>query len=219
MPQPSEAQFRIAPQAGSPEDIAWSDHRIRFFTERVSGKRVLDVGCVEHDPLNYRSPHWVHKALLRVAAHVIGIDCDERGVSYLRDKGFNIQLADARDFDLGETFDVVVAGDVMEHIDNPGGFLDSCRRHLAPGGVVLVTTPNPWFWKYIVRATVFGRVKNNIEHVCWFDPVLLGQLAKRHGFTLCEKDIEFGARDWYIRMLPLPRLLKYTTFHAVLRRD
>jgi hypothetical protein len=51
-----EAGTHLKPAAVD-SDIAWSDHRIRFFSGFSRGKRVLDVGCVQHDPNNYRSPY------------------------------------------------------------------------------------------------------------------------------------------------------------------
>nr|WP_246500812.1 class I SAM-dependent methyltransferase [Azospirillum rugosum] len=47
-----------------------------------------------------------------------------------------------RDSDIGEPFDIVHSSEVIEHIDAPYGFLDVMRCHLAPGGVVVLKTPN-----------------------------------------------------------------------------
>jgi SAM-dependent methyltransferase len=199
------------------DEIAWDDHRIKFFSSYARGRTVLDIGCVQHNPENYKSKHWVHKALVAAACRVVGLDLYEDGVSYLRAQGFDIRLADASDFDLHETFDVIVAGDVIEHLDHAAGFLECCRRHLSKDGVLLITTDSPWFWRHIARAALLGTVKNNPEHVCWYDPVLLRQLAQRHGFTLDEGEVSYGAREWWLRIAPLPAPLKYPTFHAVLR--
>ncbi len=51
--------------------------------------------------------------------------------------------ADVETMDLGETYDVIVAGDIIEHLSNPGRFLGAVSRHLNKEGVFLVTTPNP----------------------------------------------------------------------------
>lgn len=201
----------------SSSDIAWSDHRIRFFADHIAGKRVLDIGCVEHDREKFNSPYWVHRAVAASAGSVVGIDYDQAGVAFLREHGFDVRVADACDFDLGETFDAIVAGEVIEHLDNAAGFLRSCRRHLKPDGMLLITTPNPWYWRHIAKAVIRGRVQSNVEHVCWIDPVLMGQLAARHGFALREEEVEYGTREWYNRILPLPRMIKHSTWHAVLR--
>ncbi|NLX57815.1 MAG: class I SAM-dependent methyltransferase [Phycisphaerae bacterium] len=43
---------------------------------------------------------------------------------------------------MGRTFDVVTAVEIIEHLENPRHFLRQCVRLLAPGGLLLVTTPN-----------------------------------------------------------------------------
>ena len=42
----------------------------------------------------------------------------------------------------GRRFDVVVAQEIVEHLENPRHFLRQCRELMAPGGILLVTTPN-----------------------------------------------------------------------------
>lgn len=41
-------------------------------------------------------------------------------------------------------YDMIVSCEGIEHIANPGLFLKSARRHLNPGGTIVVTTPNTW---------------------------------------------------------------------------
>ena len=43
---------------------------------------------------------------------------------------------------VGRTFEVVVAQEIIEHLENPRHFLRQCAELLAPGGLILVTTPN-----------------------------------------------------------------------------
>ena len=49
--------------------------------------------------------------------------------------------ADA-DTALGGPFDVVYGSEVIEHVPTPHDFLKICRAHLAPGGVLVLTTPD-----------------------------------------------------------------------------
>jgi 2-polyprenyl-3-methyl-5-hydroxy-6-metoxy-1,4-benzoquinol methylase len=75
---------------------------------------------------------------------------------------------------LGETFEVIVAGDVIEHMSNPGLFLDNCRRHLEPGGQLILTTPNAKW------PTVF--LRPNPTHALWHDHYTLRHLLERHHY-------------------------------------
>jgi 2-polyprenyl-3-methyl-5-hydroxy-6-metoxy-1,4-benzoquinol methylase len=195
--------------------IAFDDHKIAFAIRHCSKKDVLDLGCVQHNPENYKSRFWLHKALREVSGTLLGMDIYEPGVAYLREQGFNVVPGDVQSFDLGRKFDVIVAGDLIEHLDNLGGFLASCRKHLRPGGVLLISTPNPWYWRNIAKAAVRGRVSNNLEHTLWLDPVTLSQLARR--YDLAVEEVEFGSRYKRDLLLPLPRGIKHGSFHAVLR--
>lgn len=108
-------------------EIAWNDHSIKFYVDHARGRDVLDIGCVMHNPENYRSRYWIHKALKAVSRTLIGIDLYDEGVRALRGRGFDIITADAQSFDLDRQFDVIVAGDVMEHLEDLRGFIVSCR--------------------------------------------------------------------------------------------
>lgn len=198
--------------ADKDEPSDFSDSKIAFFAKHCEGKSVLDLGCVEHNPENYRSRYWVHKALRIVSQDVLGLDLYEEGVVYLNEMGFNVVVGNAEAFALGRTFDVICAGDLVEHLANPGGMFESARSHLVAGGKVLVTTPNPWYWRFIVKASVSYDVRPNPEHTCWFCPRTLSHLASRYGFRL--DSISFGSRFLRDRILPMPRVLKHTTFFA-----
>ncbi len=199
------------------QNIAFADHKIRFAVDHCRGKSVLDLGCVHHNPENYASQYWLHKALAAVSGSLEGLDLYEEGVEFLKDLGFSISVGNAEDFDLGRTFDVVVACDLIEHVEDLSGFLDSCDRHLAPGGKILISTPNPWHWRNTVKAALFGRVSVNPEHTLWMCPVTLQQLVSRHRMTMTS--IRFGSRYLRDRLVPLPGGVKHTSFHAVVERS
>jgi len=55
--------------------------RIDFLSNLVTGKRVLDIGCVNHSAAAARDPSWLHASLKRTAKHVTGIDYDADAVS------------------------------------------------------------------------------------------------------------------------------------------
>jgi len=195
---------------------ALRDHKISFVLEYARGAKVLDVGCVQHNPENYKSRYWMHGALADAAAKLVGIDLYKPGVEFLVNMGFDVRCADATNFDLGETFDLIVAGDLIEHLGNADGFFQSCVRHLRDDGGLLISTPNPWYWRHIANAALRGRVGCNKEHTCWYCPVTLEQIAIRHGLRIA--NIRFGSRYLKDRLMPLPRSLRHTSFHAVLKR-
>ena len=192
--------------------ISYKDHKIKFITKYCVGKDVLDIGCVHHDPENYKSKYWLHKAIREVARDVTGIDLYKDGVEYLRQRGFNIEVSDAQCFDLNKKFDVIVAADLIEHLEDFGGFLESCKKHMRKDSRLILSTPNPWYWRNFVKAGLSKEVSNNPEHTCWLCVRTLRQLLERHELVIGE--IAFGSRYIRDRIIPLPTGWKHTSFHV-----
>ena len=192
-------------------EIEFDDHTISFFCKYAKGKTVLDLGCVNHNPLNYRSKYWVHRALCRVASDCIGMDKYEAGVIFLNEKDYKVLVGDAENFNLNRKFDVIVAGELIEHLGNVSNFIECAKAHLNPSGVLLLSTPNPWHWRFLVKGLFSCDVKPNPEHTCWFCLPTITQLLSRHNMVV--KEIKFGSRYWPDRSLPLPRLIKHATLN------
>ena len=63
--------------------------------------------------------------------------------------------------------DLVVAGEVIEHLDDPGSFLDGLHALVAPGGLLVVTTPNAS--GLVNAAALLGNLEvNHPDHVALF---------------------------------------------------
>lgn len=151
----------------------------------VRGQRVLDLGCVQHSADHAGEETWLHAHLVRTAASVVGVDLVEAEVARLQARGYAAVVGDACRLDLGEQFDVAVAGELIEHLAEPGPFLESVRAHLVPGGRLILTTPHAYFALHVLEAWLMDpRRRWNPEHVCWYEPFTLGNLLARHGFTV-----------------------------------
>lgn len=176
---------------------------------------VLDLGCVCHD-LDQTAVPWLHGFLRERCGRVVGVDYLPEAIARMRADGCEVVWADVQQMDLGERFDLVVAGDIVEHLDNVGQFLDRCREHLADDGLLLLTTPNPLTVTRYVRLLVKGSAGGNREHTCWFTAKLLGQLAARHGLAVSEEAWVDDARLFYPWLKPLDRS-RYGRFRRMLR--
>jgi SAM-dependent methyltransferase len=165
--------------------------RTEFYRGRCSGRRVLDIGCVDHD-FDLRNPDWwLHDILRGSASEILGIDIDHVGVEKMNAAGYNAIVADVTtDVALVEsvgTFDLVVAGEVIEHVPAPQAFLAGAARFVRPGGELIITTPNPYApWR--VRAGQRGHTWENVDHVIYGFPSGMAELADRCGLQL----VEFG---------------------------
>jgi 2-polyprenyl-3-methyl-5-hydroxy-6-metoxy-1,4-benzoquinol methylase len=152
--------------------------RVRRYLEHRS---VLDIGAGS----GIDRPDWMHALVASVAAEAVGIELDESLANRAAGKGFDVVAADAQTVDLGRTFQVVWAGELIEHLSCAGGFLDAARRHLEPDGVLVLTTPNAFAVSNFVYR-VGGRPRVNKGHTCWYDETTLCQLLRRHGYEILE---------------------------------
>ena len=160
---------------------------LSWIDEFVKGRSVLDIGVVEHDIGHIDLPTWKHNYIRERASHILGIDIVREGIDLLKSRGYNVRLADATsEEDLGERFDRVVIGDVIEHVNDPVRLLEFAGRHLEPGGLILVSTPNPYWIKHILSTFVRGTLVNNADHISWVSPSAALELGRRAGLCLEE---------------------------------
>jgi 2-polyprenyl-3-methyl-5-hydroxy-6-metoxy-1,4-benzoquinol methylase len=142
---------------------------------------------VDAEPDNRRKLMRLHRELAPGAANFVGLYSDPGDAKALEGEGLQVAVGDAEGFDLGDTFDVLVAADNLEHLSNPGLFLDSARRHLEPAGLLLISTPNPASFSRFLQNLAYGQLSANTAHTCWFSEQVLDQLARRHGFRLVSR--------------------------------
>lgn len=148
----------------------------------VQGPRVLDIGCAAH-AMKFDSPHWLHGLLCKQFPETVGLDIRPDLIEQLRSIGYaNVYLGNAENFDLGREFDTIVAGDLIEHLSNPGAFLTCVKKHLAPSGRLIVTTPYP-FCLFGIGYAIWNypRTTWNLEHTHWVCPQTLHEACRRIG--------------------------------------
>lgn len=150
--------------------------------------RILDIGIAEHTLEYVTRESWFHRKLraLEPANEVWGLDINQTLIEHVRGHyGWDrLMTYDATSAPFKrEYFDAIHAGDVIEHVDNLGGFIEFCRGSLKPGGFLLVSTPNPHAWEFVKRIRDHATVPANLEHSCWITPPSMNELCRRHGLT------------------------------------
>ncbi len=103
----------------------------------MSGKRALDMGC---------GAGLLAEPLARLGARVTGVDAAAETVAVARAHAATSGLAiDYRQGDAaavaGETYDLVTCLEVIEHVADPAAFAIELAKLVAPGGLLIVSTP------------------------------------------------------------------------------
>jgi predicted TPR repeat methyltransferase len=132
----------------------------------------------------------LHSILDEEAHELYGVDIDRDSLALMRDRlGFrNLYEADAEqlgELSLDESFDIVVAGDLMEHLTSPGAMLNGIKRFLRPGGHFVMSTVNAFGLNFQLRRWL-GTYTEHPEHVCFFSPETVVHMLERHGYAVLE---------------------------------
>lgn len=168
-----------------------------FIVSKCSGKSVLDLGCIDHSYLVALSlgDKWLHKQICSVATKVTGLDILAEDATELNKHGYNIVVGNAENFDLLEKFDVIVAGDLIEHLSNIGLFLRAVKRHMHKDSIFIFTTPNPFNFEQTVSAIFQNVIHVNEQHAVWLNPNVCWELVRRENFKITDFrwiDTRFG---------------------------
>lgn len=178
--------------------------RYHFILERCKGKKVLHLGCVDEGLTETRAQQGtlLHLQIEQVAREVWGIDSSQTGITLLRKyaKGKCI-VGNAEYLEVipelqKQNFDVIVATEMIEHLDNVGLFLESVKTLLDPQTVMILTTPNA-FALNAVPYNVRGLENVHPDHNYWFSWRTLHTLLEKHGYLVQEEAVySFGVFSW-----------------------
>ncbi len=105
-----------------------------------TGNRVLDVGC---------SSGYLARPLAERGNTMVGIELDPEAARAAEEFCERVLVGDVETMELPlepGSFDVVLGGDVIEHLRDPGATLARLRPFLRPGGRIVLSTPNIANW-------------------------------------------------------------------------
>lgn len=153
----------------------------------VAGKEVLDCGGVDHSFIEDKRQRgaWLHAMIAKRAQRCIGVDILADRVDRLNQQGeYEFQVGNVEELTFENEFDVVVAGELIEHVYNAGLFLDSAWRALRDEGILIITTPNYQALSSVLYSTIAGKEVCHDEHTCYYSKQTLSYLVERHGFVV-----------------------------------
>lgn len=164
--------------------------RADYLCAKSEGLDVLHVGCADYpltlDRMN--SEEFLHRRLTRASRSCLGVDLSAEAIEAMKGAGMdNVACGDACALSdqFEAEFDVIVAGEVLEHLPNPGEFMEQAARCLRPQGILVVTVPNA-FNCLRLWGLLRGREMVHRDHCYYFSSKTLARLGSLSGFRLRE---------------------------------
>jgi len=177
-----------------------------------ANKSVLHLGCSGSPTTiaRFKSDCLLHKNLLKVTKELYGIDIDKSSIEYLRNQGieklFIANVERLEDIIFDKSFEVVLVGELMEHLDNVGLMLREVKKFLKPDGVLLISVPNAFAIKHILRAIVRKDVSMP-DHNYYFSYKTLRSLLKKYDFVIMSSATFYISEgDGYVKQRLLSKI-------------
>jgi SAM-dependent methyltransferase len=157
----------------------------------VSGRTLLDVGCGVGAFLSNISDEWSKQ----------GLEPSMAGVSLARKRNLDVACGTLDTSPTQYQADLIAALDVIEHVVDPNHFVESFKRHLRPGGVVLLLTGDAASYAARIAGPQWSYLRW-CGHISIFSQSGLRKLLESHGFeilawTRCEHPSSPGALAWW----------------------
>jgi SAM-dependent methyltransferase len=183
-------------------DFVFVPERIPFFQAAIGrGKRVLDLGCRS----GALTRHFLEEN------EVVGLDIDRAALTKAEALGIETVVADVEEpLPLeDETFDAVVAGELLEHLRFPDALVVEARRVLRPNGVFVGSVPNAFRIQSRLRFLRGKPPEDDPTHLHMYSPTqirglldgfadvriaYLGGRYRRLNPRLLARDLVFSAR-------------------------
>ena len=170
--------------------------RLDLIKEFCRNKKVLHLGCtnfpytkeaIENDML-------LHHLIEKISKEVYGFDFDREGIEILERSGatnlYRADLENLEQVDLNESFDVIVAGEIIEHLNNPGLFFKGVQKFMTRETKLIITTVNAYcalrFFIYGLRGKGGEVEPVHPDHVAYYSYKTLKLAIERADMVLDE---------------------------------
>lgn len=197
------------------------ESRADILVRICTGKDVIHVGFADHNTetidSKLASGAWLHALLCDSANRCFGVDIVESAVTHARE---NLGYADVAVLNLlsephemldGQNWDYLLLPEILEHVDDPFGFLSGLHtRFVGQVEKLVVTVPNAF------SLVNYKWARRNVEcinsdHRFWFTPYTLAKLAVMAGYIvediqMCQTSRSVGGIRAYASEIRHPEL-------------
>ena len=151
----------------------------------LSDVRLLDLGC---------GSGWFSEEARARGAQVTSLDISISLVRITRDRtrGLVVTADASRTPFAADHFQIIISSEMLEHLREPAVGIEEIGRILAPGGTLVLTTPNRrWLWLVSMASKLGWRSFRGYENFLGFEE--LAQLLKNNGLAI---EDHFGFHPW-----------------------
>ena len=165
--------------------------RVPEILRLCASRKILHLGCADVPFTVQRGEQLLHRRLSNVTnpALLWGLETSWEGVELLRGMGFdNILHCNAEQLEVRlkeEEFDIILAGEIIEHVANPGMFLDSITKIMSSKTELLLTTTNAFSFKSFLFS-LMRKEKVHEDHNYYFSYRTLIQLFQKFNLNCQE---------------------------------
>jgi len=188
-----QTEERMAPNHWLPRTRV--RRRDRYLTRLCMNRNVVHLACAAW-PFTTEllaNGELLHAKLDDVCEKLAGVDICSDGLAILRQRFGNLHEADLLCVEQFQSFvdqlswtpDIFVAGELIEHLDQPGQLLENCQRVMPRTAKLAITVPNAFSAKSFLRVAV-GIEKVTADHVAYYSMTNLRELVSRAGFELLD---------------------------------
>jgi SAM-dependent methyltransferase len=175
-----ERRYLLA--AGDSAPISRTKAKDEKFLENIpcSRLKLLDIGCGKGDFLEKHRKDF---------ASVTGVDFDSEAIKMAKAKGLEVYCMEIDKFLDSFTqsrFDIITIRHVLEHVEEPSKLIESVRKVLSPGGLVVVSVPNADF--KLVRPEDNKIFLYPPHHLTLWSTASLKNLFELHRYEVCKMD-------------------------------
>lgn len=195
-------------------DSELSLHKQRFY-RGLENKDILDLGCGTGGAARFLQPF---------GNRVSGINASEEEAAIARRHMQQVLVADLDALETlpfaPQSFDVVLLGDILEHLKYPFALLKAVKTVLRPGGCIYVSLPN--VANVVVRLNLlFGRFQYedsgilDMTHLRFFTIASARQLVEQAGFTITRQ--QYSNWNWGLLPQSILRVIRMRRVELMIR--
>ncbi|NWF61048.1 MAG: class I SAM-dependent methyltransferase [Fischerella sp.] len=160
-----------------------------YICKLCKDKKVLHLGATDAPETQDAiiNGKFLHTILTNVCKEVVGMDISLEMINFLKEtKGIsNIHYGNIEVYEdyPKQEFDFIVAGEIIEHLSNPGRALDCLSKIAKPTTKLIITVPNAYSLKGFLRAVARHELIHP-DHTLHHSLHTLKTLVERHGFLI-----------------------------------